>query len=246
MTTDPSHSPTPPGDDPEALEAHPAVELAPDDPVRVVPGPFLRACIVAAILRLVVPIAVVPFAPALIPDHVPLLLLLRPGKEIVLLGAGLSRTAGEPSLLLMLLAYLPLMTLGIWVYYVIGRAYGPELRAGEGPEWLQRTIPHDKLVVASRVLTRRGPTIAILGRIAGLPASAVAAAAGASDVHSVRYFAADLAGAVITFSLTAAIGYALGDAYERGGPWLTGAGLVLFVVLATVMARWMQREAERV
>lgn len=225
----------------------PAVEPQPGDPVRVVPGTFLRICIVAAILRLVVPIAVLPFAPALIPGHVPLLLLLRPGKEIVLLGGGLSRTTEDPLLLLWLfLAYLPLMTVGIWVYFVIGRAYGPELRRGEGPEWLRRAIPHDKLVIASRVLTRRGPSIAVLGRVAGLPASVIGAAAGASDVHTVRYLAADLAGTVITFVLTVSVGYALGDAYERGGAWLTGVGLALFVVLAMVMTRWLQREAERV
>lgn len=224
----------------------PAVEPQPGDPVRVVPGPFLRTCIVAAVLRLVVPIAVVPFAPALLPERVALLLLLRPGREIVLLGGGLSRTTDDPALLLLLLlAYLPLMTVGIWVFFVIGRAYGPELRRGEGPVWLQRAIPHDRLVVASRVLTKRGPSIAVLGRIAGLPASVIGAAAGASDVHTVRYLAADLAGTVATFVLTVSVGYALGDAYERGGPWLTGIGLALLVVLATVMTQWLQREAER-
>ena len=224
----------------------PPVEPQPGDPVRVVPGPFLQLCIVSAILRLVVPIAVVPFAPALIPERVVLLLLLRPGREVVLLGGGLSRTTDDPMLLLWLfLAYLPLMTLGIWVYFVIGRAYGPELRRGEGPDWLQRAVPRDKLIIASRVLTRRGPSIAIIGRVAGLPASVIGAAAGASDVHTVRYLAADLAGTVITFVLTVSVGYALGDAYERGGAWLTGIGLALFVVLAMVMTRWLQREAER-
>lgn len=233
-----------PADDLSA-EALPAVEPQPGDPVRDVPGPLLRVSIVAAILRLVVPMAVIPFAPLMIPERVPLLLLLRPGKEVVLLGGGLSRATGDPSLLLLLLAYLPLMTLGIWVYFVIGRAYGPELRRGQGPEWLQRAVPQDRLIVASRVLTRRGPTIAILGRIAGLPASAIGAAAGASDVHTVRYLAADLAGTVITFAITVAIGFALGDAYERGGPWLTGAGIALFIVLASILGHWIRREAER-
>jgi membrane protein DedA with SNARE-associated domain len=227
------------------VDDHPQVEPQPGDPVRSVASPLVRVSAVVAVLRLIVPIAVLPFAPALVPERVTLLLLLRPGKEVVLLGGGLSRAAGDPSLLALFLAYLPLMTVGIWVYFVIGRAYGPELRAGEGPEWLQRAVPADKLLPASRVLTRRGPAIAILGRLAGLPASVIAAAAGASDVHTVRFLAADLAGILLTFSATVAIGYALGDAYERGGAWLTVGGLVLFAVLAAVFARWIRREAER-
>lgn len=242
MTSDDLSADGIPTDDAALL---PPVEPQPGDPVRDVPGLLLRISIVVAILRLVVPIAVVPFAPALIPERVPLLLLLRPGKEVVLLGGGLNSTTGDPTLLLLLLAYLPLMTLGIWVYFLIGRAYGPELRRGEGPDWLQRAVPQDRLIVASRVLTRRGPAIAVLGRVAGLPASAIGAAAGASDVHTVRYLAADLAGTLLTFGLTVAIGYALGDAYERGGPWLTGVGIALVVILAMVLTRWIQREAER-
>lgn len=224
---------------------HPAVEPQPGDPVRTVPTPLVRISLVVAVLRLVVPIAVLPLAPALVPDRVPLLLLLRPGREVVLLGGGLSRATGDPSLLVLFLAYLPLMTVGIWVYFVVGRAYGPELRAGDGPRWLQRAVPADKLVPASRVLTCRGPAIAILGRLAGLPASVIAAAAGASDVHTVRYLVADLVGVVLTFAATVALGYALGDAYERGGAWLTAGGVVLLLLLAGAFSRWVQREAER-
>ena len=73
----------------------------------------------------------------------------------------------------------------------------------------------------------------------------MAAAAGVSDVRTRAFLLADAVGAVLSFALVFGIGLALGAAYERGGPWLTGAGLVVVVVAASVVSRWLQAEAER-
>jgi membrane protein DedA with SNARE-associated domain len=137
------------------------------------------------------------------------------------------------------------MLVVVWFFFIAGRAYQDLLRDGSGPTWLRRAIPPAKLDLAQRMLVRRGPTIAILGRLAAMPPTLMAAAAGVSDISPRRYLAADLVGAVTSFGAVVAAGYALGEAYERGGPWLTVVGVGLFVTLILLMTRWIRREAER-
>ena len=196
-------------------------------------------------LRYAIPILALPLVPVLTPDDVGLLTLLRPGKEILLLAGGLTRTRANPGVLVAFLAYLPLMVGGVWAFFGLGRAYADDLRTGDGPAWLTRAVPPDKLEVAQRVLTRRGPMVALVCRVAALPPTVVAAAAGVSDVHTGRFLLADLVGAVLSFALLFGIGLALGEAYEQGGPWLTGVGLALVVVVVMLLSRWLQAEAER-
>ncbi len=201
--------------------------------------------VAAAGLRYLVPILAIPLAPVLIPDDVGLLTLLRPGKEVVLLAGGLTRSDATPGWVIAFLAYLPLMVGGVWAFFGVGRAYADELAAGTGPAWLHRAVPADRLRTAQRVLARRGPTVAILGRLAALPPTVVAAAAGTTTVSTRRFLAADLVGAVAAFAATFAIGMSLGEAYERGGVWLTVAGLVLLLAVIVLFTRWMEREADR-
>ena len=59
------------------------------------------------------------------------------------------------------------------------------------------------------------------------------------------FLLADLVGAVLSFALVFGIGLALGEAYERGGPWLTGASVAVVVLAAALVSRWLQAEAER-
>jgi membrane protein DedA with SNARE-associated domain len=198
-----------------------------------------------AALRYLVPLAALPLVPVLVPDDIALLTLLRPAKEILLLGGGLSTTQATPTWIIALLAYLPLMVGGVWAFFGVGRAYAVELRDGAGPRWLERAIRPDQLVVAQRVLARRGPTIAILARLAALPPTIVAAAAGTTDVSARRFLTADLIGALAAFAITFGLGRALGSAYERGGPWLTGIGLGLLVAVVALLTRWLRREAGR-
>lgn len=196
-------------------------------------------------MRYLVPILALPLVPVLTPDDVGLLTLVRPGKEILLLAGGLTRTRENPGVLIAFLAYLPLMVGGVWAFYGLGRAYAEDLRTGNGPAWLARAVPPDRLEVAQRVLARRGPVVALIGRVAALPPTIVAAAAGVSDVRTRSFLLADLVGAVLSFAMIFGIGLALGEAYERGGPWLTGAGLAVVVLAAVLVSRWLQAEAER-
>ena len=200
---------------------------------------------VLAVLRYLIPIAALPLVPRLIPDQIGFLTLLRPGKEIILLAGGTTRTDSTPGILITFLAYLPLMVGGVWVFYGVGRAYGDDLAAGEGPAWLQRAIPPERFELARRVLTKRGPAVAFIGRVAALPPTIVAAAAGTSDVNTTRFILADLAGAIVSFGMIFGAGMALGEAYESGGPWLTGGGILALLIGMSVVSSWLQREAER-
>lgn len=211
------------------------------DPVR-----WKRPLLVAAIARYAIPVAAIPLAAALIPDRVPLLTLLRPGKEVLLLAGGLWSSDGRPSLLMVFVAYVPLMILSVWGFFALGRAYSDDLAEGEGPAWLHRVVPAHKLEATQRVIAKRGVTVAILGRIAALPPTILAAAAGTSDVDTRRYLAADTVGAIAAFGVTIGVGIGLGRAYERGGIWLTAASIAVLLYAVNRFARWVQAEEEPV
>jgi membrane protein DedA with SNARE-associated domain len=204
-----------------------------------------RPLLVLAGLRYAIPLAALPLVPLLVPDRVALLTLLRPNKEILLLGGGLDTTQGSPVWLVALLAYLPLMVGGVWAFFGVGRAYAHELATGDGPRWLHRAVPQERLEQAQRVLARRGPAVAVLGRLAAMPPTVVAAAAGTSAVPTVRFLVSDLVGALAAFAATYGLGMALGSAYERGGVWLTAGGLALLVGAVVLMTRWLRAEAGR-
>lgn len=204
-----------------------------------------RVGLAVVILRFAVPLAAIPLIPSLIVNDVGLLVLLRPQKEFLLVGGGQSRYLGEPGFVALLLAYLPLGVLAVSAFFLVGRAYRSALREGTGPAWLTRAIPPKQLELAQRVLARRGPTIAIIGRIAAIPPTVLGAAAGVSDVSPRRYLLADALGALLSFGLVVGIGYGLGRAYGEGGFWVTAAGVALFVLMLLLVTRWIQREGER-
>ncbi len=178
-------------------------------------------------------------------EEIYLLTLVRPSKDSVLWGGALWRTTGDVDLTLLLAAYAPLMIVMNWPFLWLGRAYGPALARGEGPGWLQRSVSPENLAIARTLLARKGPTIAILGRVAALPPTVMAAAAGTSDVSAWRYQLADTAGGVIAWVVTVGIGIALGEAWESAGLWTTLGGIALFVAAISWMTRWLQREAQR-
>lgn len=206
-----------------------------------------RVVLVLAASRYVIPLLALPAIPALLAsDRLALLVLLRPTKEFLLLAGGFFRTQGEPSIATLFLAYAPLMIVGTWVFFALGRLYADELAEGDGPAWLDRIVDPETLRLMQRVLERKGPAIAILGRVAALPPTIVGAAAGTSDVDARRYLLADLIGALLAFATAVGAGMALGDAYERGGPWVTAVGVVLLIALVVLLTRWIRREAERI
>jgi membrane protein DedA with SNARE-associated domain len=212
-----------------------------------VPSPLLRrVAIGVAVARYAIPLAVIPAIPFLIArGDLALLVLLRPQKEFLILAAAQLARTGAPSVALLLAAYVPLMIVAIWAFFVVGRVFRPALDAGEAPRWLTRILPPEQLDIGRRVLARRGPLIAVMGRMAALPPTIMAAAAGASDVDGRRYLAADLVGALGSFALMVGAGLALGDAYDEYGIWVTVAGIAVLVALIWLITTWVRREASR-
>jgi membrane protein DedA with SNARE-associated domain len=109
------------------------------------------------------------------------------------------------------------MVVAVWVFVLVGRIYREPLASGDAPRWLQRAIPQRRLAVAQAVLDKHGPAVAVLGRIGALPPTVLAAAAGASHASARRYLVADAVGALISFALMVAAGYAVGRAWQEGG-----------------------------
>ena len=210
------------------------------------PALLQRVAIGVAIARYAIPLAVIPAIPFLIArGELALLVLLRPQKEFLLLAAAQLARTGAPSVALLFAAYVPLMIVAVWAFFVVGRMFRPALDDGEAPRWLTRLLPPQQLDVARRVLARRGPLIAVMGRMAALPPTIMAAAAGASDVDGRRYLAADLVGALGSFALMVGAGLVLGEAYDEYGIWITVAGLMVLVALIALITRWVRNEAAR-
>ncbi len=220
--------------------------LAPRDADRE-RGPrwWRRLALAVVVLRFAIPLAAVPLIPFLIRNDITLLVLLRPQKEFLLVGGGQTRYLGDPGVLPLLLAYLPLGVLAVSAFFVVGRSYRTVLTEASGPAWLHRAIPPRQLELAQRVLARRGPAIALIGRIAAMPPTVLAAAAGTSEVSAPRYLVADLVGAVLGFAMVVGVGLGLGRAYEEGGVWLTVVGVALFTAMIVLVTWWIRREAER-
>lgn len=218
-------------------------------------SPALRRFVIAnALLRLGIPI--VAFFTIVAPlglgiadgqtSDIYALTVVRPSKEIVLWGGALWRIRpGDVDLWLLFASYAPLMIVMNWPFLYLGRAYGPALARGQGPRWLQRSVSPENLAIARTLLARKGPQIAILGRIAALPPTVMAAAAGTSDVKAWRYQLADTIGGVLAWAITVGIGMALGEAWERAGTWVTVGSVVVLVAAISWMTQWLRREAEK-
>lgn len=197
-----------------------------------------------AIARYVIPIAALPLIPVLFPERLELLMLLRPGKETLLAVGGVARTQGSdgPNLVLAFLAFLPLMLVAVWAFFALGRAWQAELETGDGPAWLSRAVPPETFVRLQRLLEERGVAIAFFGRIAALPATIMAAAAGTSTISPRAYLVADFLGAIASFVITVYAGWWLGEAYERGGIWFAVAGFVFLMGVFAWASAWLRRE----
>ncbi len=177
-------------------------------------------------------------------DDIYWLLLVRPSKDVQLWGGGLFTATGDVDLALLFLAYAPLMIVMNWSFFFLGRAYGPSLARGEGPRWLRQSVSPKNFATARALLARRGPAIAVIGRVAALPPTVMAAAAGTSDIGAWRYQTADTVGGVIAFAVTVGVGLLLGEAYESAGPWLAVGGGVLFLGLLALITRWIRNEVD--
>lgn len=169
-----------------------------------------------------------------------MLVLLRPTKE-TLLFAGYSVHDHRVSLPVAIVAALPMLLLGVWQFYALGREYRTDLKKKDLPGLAGRVLPRKRVRKLQDAIDKRGRIVIFLGRLAAMPSSLIAAAAGASGFDRRTFLAVDTGGALASLTLMFGLGWALEDAYETAGPWLTGLGLAALVAAAVVIGRSLSR-----
>lgn len=190
----------------------------------------------AATLRVALYGIAVPLAPFLIDEHVAVLVLLRPTKEVLLL-AGFVLRQGDASLPAISAAALPVLLGGVWVLFAVGRAYADDIESATRSGLVRRLLPPKRLSQLTDAIDEHGMRLVFLGRLAAFPSSLVGAAAGASGFPTRSFLLADTAGALLSAALLVALGYALGEANDEAGPWVTAAGVVVLAAIVVVLGR---------
>jgi membrane protein DedA with SNARE-associated domain len=200
-----------------------------------------RALLWLAGIRTALALLAVPLAPIVYKDHFLILVLMRPSKEVLLAGGFLHRQ-GEFGLFPLLLAALPLHTLGVWQFFALGRAFSDDIRAHalKGPA--RRLLPQRRIDKLEHLLEHKGDRLVFYGRLAAFPGLFLASAAGASPMSFRRFVVHDGLGALLSFIELVTAGYLLGAAYDGVGLWLAIAGGVLFVVALAYFGRVLARD----
>ncbi len=194
-----------------------------------------------AVLRVVLQFAAIPLAPFLYRRHVGVLVLMRPTKE-VLLFAGYAIQRGDVSWYVVLVALVPLYFGGVWLLYALGYAFGPRLARKALPGILGRLLPRKRIQTMRKAIDRSSARVVLLGRLAAMPSSVIAAAAGVARFDPRRFLLYDTIGGVAALALMLGLGFGLDEAYETAGPWLTGLGAAAFVAAAFFIGRNVARE----
>ncbi|HEX2259414.1 MAG TPA: VTT domain-containing protein [Actinomycetota bacterium] len=193
----------------------------------------------AAALRVVLGIAAIPLAPFLYKRHFLVLVLLRPTKEVLLAAAFLARR-DRVNLAAAVIAALPLMILGVWLFFYLGKGFSSDtLSKHRIGSWV---LPLDKIRKLRTVLEKKGMKVVFIGRLAAFPSTLVAAAAGSSDMPSRRFLPADGLGAVLGVAEVVVAGYILGETYDSSKPWITALGVAGLVALAVLVGRYLRRQ----
>lgn len=190
--------------------------------------------------RALLALVAIPLAPVLYEDHFVTLVLLRPTKEVLLAGGFLLRQ-GEVNAVELLLAAVPLMLLGVWQFFALGRGYAEEICSGDLPGLGGRVLPTRRIEAVREVLDRRGTRLVVLGRLAAFPSTLVAAAAGASRMPVKEFLVADGIGGLLSVVEIVGAGLALGEAYEEAGPWITVGGIVGLLAMLWLLGRYLKR-----
>jgi membrane protein DedA with SNARE-associated domain len=200
---------------------------------------FRNVLLWAAALRVVLGIVAIPLAPFLYKRQFLILVLLRPTKEVLLAAGFLART-DRVNLPAVVLAAVPLMVLGVWLFFYLGKGFSSEAhRQHRIGSWV---LPEKKIRKLAAVLKKKGMKVVFVGRLAAFPSTLVAAAAGSSEMPSRRFLVADGVGAVLGVAEAIGAGYILGETYDRSKPWITGVGVIALVALAVLVGRYLRRE----
>ena len=179
----------------------------------------------------------IPLAPVLYDEHLAVLVLLRPTKEVFLF-AGYEVLEGRQNLGVVVLAAVPLLLFATWVFYLLGRSYRHDLDDTDLPGLAGRVLPRNRIQRLRDALQEQGWPMVFLGRLALAPSTLVAAAAGSSGIPVRTFLLADTAGAIVSMSAMLVAGYLLGETYDDAGPAFSiVGGLVLLVVLVLLGRR---------
>ena len=191
-------------------------------------------------IRAVLAVVAIPLAPFLYEEHFVALVLLRPTKEVLLAGGFLVRR-GDVALLPILAAALPLMVLGVWLFYFLGRGFKEEIENCDLPGIGGRLLPAKRINTLHDGLEHGGGKLIFLGRLAAFPSTMVAAAAGSSDMSTRKFLRADGLGAIAAIAEVVGAGFILGEAYKSAGPWLTAVGVVILAGAVVLLGRSLKK-----
>jgi membrane protein DedA with SNARE-associated domain len=195
-------------------------------------------------VRAVLAVLAIPLAPVLYDDHFVLLVLLRPTKDVLLVGGFLVRD-GRVGVVPIVLAAVPLALVGVWHFYAIGLAYARELRAGEGmPRWATRIVSPERVKAMEKLIHDNLPMAVLVGRVSVFPSTVLGTAAGVARVPASRFLPLDALGTGISVAEVLLAGYAFGRAYETGGKVVTVIGVVLLVAGLVALGRWLQHHGD--
>jgi membrane protein DedA with SNARE-associated domain len=181
-------------------------------------------------------IVAIPLAPVLYEEHFVLLVLLRPTKDVFLAG-GFLVERGDVALAPIVLAALPLLVGGVWLFHALGRGFRDEIERAELPWVAGRLLPPKRIKAVGDAVEDGGPRLVYLGRLAAFPSTLVAAAAGTGRMDLRGFLVGDGLGGLTSMALSLTLGYLLGEAYDTAGPWLTGVGVVALAAMAIVIGR---------
>jgi membrane protein DedA with SNARE-associated domain len=202
-----------------------------------------RALLGVAAFRTALAILAIPLAPALWHDHFVVLVLLRPTKEVLLAGGFLARRHDVP-LVLVVATAVPLLVGGVWLFFLLGKLWSPELKRGKGmPAWASRILPAKRIKAMQRLVDERGAAVVFLGRLAVFPSSLVAAAAGTAGMETRTFLVADGLGGLASIVEVVGVGYLLGHEYESGRHWITIAGVVVLLAVLVLVGRWLRAQS---
>lgn len=163
--------------------------------------------------------------------------LLIPGDTIVLFTATAGHGAADWSLLL--LAVVSGSLAGESLGFVIGRVFGPRLRASR----FGRRIGERHMVRAERWLDRRGGVAILLSRFLPVMHALIPVTVGASHYSYRRFLAFTAPACIVWAAIYVSVGQAAGSSYRALAQQLHFAGwLVLGGVVLFFLAAWLGKK----
>jgi len=162
----------------------------------------------------------------------------------VLLLAGYMAREGRISLPMIVVAAVPLLIFGVWLFYALGRAYRDQIADAELPGLAGRVLPTERIRALCGAVDNGGARFVFLGRLAAFPSALLAAACGSASVPTRRFCLADGLGAMVSLTACVTAGYLLEEAYEDAAPWFTVVALVALAGAVLLLGRYLRNAAE--